>query len=338
MIFQVYLTEQCNLNCSYCFEGEKGKQEMSAEIIPHIIDFIKQYMRNDFVVDETICVNFNGGEALLKPSLLREFTEKLKEAGVHSFSISTNFFLIDEDIIDFLAENNFFVQISIDGKKGTHDANRVDYNSNGSFDAVFSNLQLFMQKYPNYYNLVCSMVYTPETVKKLYEGIEFLVNNGIYRVYASYDATTAWTKENSLEFKQQVEKVGDLYRRIYDRGHELEISFLTHQIDNFMGGFGKRSCGACRDVVGILPNGDVFACGSFLNTEGYEEYKIGSIYDGIIPFKTEYFLHNLKIDEIQEADIIYCMKDGEIVESGTSAELRELNGLYEEMLKNQGIL
>lgn len=51
MIVQLFLTEVCNLNCSYCFEGPKGKRRMNENMIPDLIRFMKNYAQNSFVIN-----------------------------------------------------------------------------------------------------------------------------------------------------------------------------------------------------------------------------------------------------------------------------------------------
>ena len=81
MIFQLFVTQQCNLNCKYCFEGEKKSSRMNKDIVPFLVSFMKNYINNDFVEDKEILVNFNGGEALLEKDLqdVKEAFEEGKE-------------------------------------------------------------------------------------------------------------------------------------------------------------------------------------------------------------------------------------------------------------------
>ena len=43
MNYTFHLTEKCNLNCKYCYEGEKGNKELSFLDIKKILDTEKKY-------------------------------------------------------------------------------------------------------------------------------------------------------------------------------------------------------------------------------------------------------------------------------------------------------
>jgi radical SAM protein with 4Fe4S-binding SPASM domain len=51
---------------------------------------------------------------------------------------------------------------------------------------------------------------------------------------------------------------------------------MSLAIENFI--FGKSSCGICKDIIGILPNGNIIACGAFIGSKEKEEmFNIGTI-------------------------------------------------------------
>lgn len=43
MVFELVITRNCNLNCKYCFEGDKTDVFMPITLIPQILDFINIY-------------------------------------------------------------------------------------------------------------------------------------------------------------------------------------------------------------------------------------------------------------------------------------------------------
>jgi uncharacterized protein len=251
---------------------------VNENMAPDIIRFMKRYVENSFVINREITVNFNGGEPLLEFPLLKTIVEESKKNGINKFSISTNFTLAADEILDFLIAHNFSIQLSIDGRKATHDAFRRDYEGTGSFDKVFSNITLLKKKYPDYTSVIYSMVFTPVSVSNLYDNIKYLIDNGLYNIISSFNAYDTWDARSIDIYRQQIEKIGSLYRRMYDQGQPVFIKLLTPQIEWLLSGIGKADCGACQDIIGIIQNGDVLACGAFLNSRSYDKYKIGSIY------------------------------------------------------------
>lgn len=57
------------------------------------------------------------------------------------FTLTTNGVLIDDDVIDFSNREMSNVVLSLDGRKEIHDATRVDYAGNGSYDRIVPKFQ-----------------------------------------------------------------------------------------------------------------------------------------------------------------------------------------------------
>ncbi len=66
------------------------------------------------------------------------------------FNMTTNAMLLDR-YVDYLAEHEFRLLISLDGDKEGQ-GYRVDANGNNSFDRVISNIKLLQTKYPEYFD------------------------------------------------------------------------------------------------------------------------------------------------------------------------------------------
>lgn len=277
MIFQLFVTQQCNLNCKYCFEGEKKSSRMNKDIVPFLVSFMKNYINNDFVEDKEIWVNFNGGEALLEKDFIKYAVNFFKKNGITHFSISTNFTLIDDDILTFLIENNFIMQISVDGMKHIHDLNRIDYDGNGTFDKVWYNLKKIDVINQNL-NIHYSMVFTPETISNLYESVDFLFRNGKRYVIASFNSKAHWTEREIEILQQQAILCRKLYVKMFEKEIPVYFKLISQYIQDFFNGFNRSKCGICRDLIGITPNGGILACGAFLGNESENEFLIGSIY------------------------------------------------------------
>ena len=103
--YYIYLTEACNIRCSYCFVSEKhnnrhlwdpvtfdrdsGKEDMVGKIISFIV--------NDPEGRATKCIHFFGGEPLIRAKSIEricsEITEKLKVVAPNckiTWGITTN--------------------------------------------------------------------------------------------------------------------------------------------------------------------------------------------------------------------------------------------------------
>lgn len=297
MIFQLFITQKCNLNCKYCFEGEKNNIDMQESLLPHVAMFMLNYVKNDFIIDKQIWVNFNGGEALLRKEFISIAVKTFLSFGITHFSISTNFTLCDDNFLDFLIKNNFTIQLSIDGKQKTHDKNRCDYNNNGTFSIVWERINYLNKKYPNA-DVLYSMVFTPETIRKLYTNVKFLIKHIEHpKLIASYNSKAIWKKEDFIILKKQFKKIRKLYVNNIKQGKDIYLKSLSKNITDTI--FNKKStCGCCKDLIGIKPNGEVLACGAFLGNHYENNFKIGSVLDNKLNMELISSLLSIKIENI----------------------------------------
>ena len=86
-------------------------------------------------------MTFFGGETLLNFPVLKKTVayarRRAAEAGKEiDFSLTTNATLLQPDIIDFLADNDIGVTISMDGPRELQNKFRVFHNGAGSYDVV----------------------------------------------------------------------------------------------------------------------------------------------------------------------------------------------------------
>lgn len=143
------VTQMCNFKCDYCpysgnglFDRVHNNKSMPIETAQKVVDFFidrSKYSRE-------LTIGFYGGEPLLQFELIKEiveYTEKKASGKQVVFGITTNGYLINDKIIEFLKEHRFSLVISFDGPKNIHDKNRkLMSNGMGTYDRVYENMQL----------------------------------------------------------------------------------------------------------------------------------------------------------------------------------------------------
>lgn len=150
MIFNVIcpdilLTNRCNMACKYCFEKDKGTDDMNEEKL------LEYYSNNPC----TSTFPF-GGEPLLKLDLLikiidsvknnRNIQSKRKEELLRKLKqVITNGTLIKNNI-DKIKKNGLVMQISFDGPKHVQDAYRVFPNGKGSYDRCIEAVKICIKE------------------------------------------------------------------------------------------------------------------------------------------------------------------------------------------------
>ena len=151
--FEITTTALCNLECSYCFEGEKidktklnDTEEKVNNIISNILTLSKtEYFSNRF---NEILITFWGGEPTLNQKFIIDIMDKLKDKETDSMKFSymiyTNGYKykLIEEILEFMKTTNILsklnLQISYDGKI-INDKYRLTKSKESSRDQVLSN-------------------------------------------------------------------------------------------------------------------------------------------------------------------------------------------------------
>lgn len=150
------ITSSCNFKCRYCHQAEgKGlalQKMMDKETAFKSVDFLYEHSKDAFEVT----ITFYGGEPLLNFDLIKSTVgyavEKIRTKNI-VFNMTTNASLINEEIADFLAANNFVLLISLDGDEKTQDKHRRYLkNGEGTFNSVWKNVLYIRDKYPEYFN------------------------------------------------------------------------------------------------------------------------------------------------------------------------------------------
>ena len=154
------VNDECNLNCTYCVNEEvsPGKhlppgtnnkkrkfsfEERERTINQCVDQFFARKIRKGI---KRTKISLNGGEILvdwkLVKKLLRRISEEYPDIEVE-YSINTNLAMLTEEIAEVFLENNFKVDISIDGYREAHNKTRRYHNGKGSFDDVIEKVELY---------------------------------------------------------------------------------------------------------------------------------------------------------------------------------------------------
>ena len=180
------LTEQCNLRCQYCgympkyMDDSYPLKEMSQDIAFRAIDIL---MNNSH--ESEIChVGFYGGEPLLKLDLIKACISYIKEKYPFrkpAYNITTNAVLLNEDVADYLIENDIKIIISLDGPAEKFNKYRVFPNGKSSYDIVFQNIKALYHKNPQYFreSVTYNVVMFNGANKELFEAIDNLWKSNV---------------------------------------------------------------------------------------------------------------------------------------------------------------
>lgn len=274
MEYVLHLTDNCNLNCQYCYENKQDK-ELSFQNITQLIDFeIKQK-------NKTAVIQFYGGEPLLKKQLIRDSINYIKMKNTKTkfyFGITTNGTLIDNEWITYMKKNNFVsIGYSIDGKSETQNKNRRTKNGEETFTIVEENAKKILE---NFNIVVAMMVVTKNNIKNLSENINYLIELGFRSINMQFNYLDDWQDQDLSEIKKQYKQVADIYAKAIQNEVNIDIPIIDEKIKTYIQP--KYNCNQdCQlgiKTIHIGTDGNFYPCVQFVN---HKEFRIGNCQQGI---------------------------------------------------------
>lgn len=144
------ITESCNIRCKYCIYSDnyphiKGytQKRMSINTAKKAIDYYMKLhqKRIDSGFKRKPIITFYGGEPFLEFRLMQQVVEYCKEKKYNPrFFATTNATLLNDEMINFIIDNEIVMTFSLDGFKENNDRNRVFFDGKGTFDIILKNV------------------------------------------------------------------------------------------------------------------------------------------------------------------------------------------------------
>jgi uncharacterized protein len=286
------VTNQCNLACTYCYEygedkivdTEHGRQSkfMNEAVARQSVEFLLKES------GRTAHITFFGGETLLNFPVLKATIlyarQRAGELGKDiDFSLTTNATLLQPEIIEFLADQQVGVTISIDGPSELQNRFRVFHNGAGSYEIVAPKIRELLKRHRSR-PIGARVTLTSQTLD-------------IVRIYRHLtDEMGFWevgfapvTTSPGLQYA-----IGDSgFDTMLGQFRELAAEFLEHAAEGRHHGFSNVKdtleeihkgvskafpCGAGLGLLGVSTDGDVALCHRFA---GSDAHKLGTVADGI---------------------------------------------------------
>ena len=283
----LHVAHTCNLNCGYCFasqgnyHGDRGI--MSFEVGKRALDFLVENSGNRTNLE----VDFFGGEPLMNWDVVKQLVNYArsieKGAGKNfRFTLTTNGVLIDDDVIDFANKEMHNVVLSLDGRKEIHDAVRVDYAGNGSWDRIVPKFQKFVKERGNreYYMRGTFTHANPDFTKDINVMLDLGFNKlSMEPVVCAPEDEAALTQEDMPIVLEQYEL---LAKDMLEKEKEGRPYTFYHYMIDLKGGpcIYKRisGCGSGTEYMAVTPWGDLYPCHQFV---GDEKFRLGNVFDGV---------------------------------------------------------
>ena len=274
----MFLTEDCNHRCSYCFVKGKNPRRMSEQIARDALEFLLTASKET----KQVRILFFGGEPLLEFGLIRYFVEhgrkRFAEAGKElGFDITTNGTLMTDEMAAYFRANGVMVLLSIDGDQETHDTHRTLVDGGSSFQAVMERVPL-LRRYQPWQGT--RLTVHPDTAHKLRHNVEHLYGCGINQFIIGPATGIEWSAEALQTYEDQMCLVADLYKDMQARKQPFRMTLFEKDLECELRGV--WGCGAGRGRICISAEGQLYGCAKILGVDGLRDtHRLGDLWNGI---------------------------------------------------------
>lgn len=285
MLFNIWVTRNCNFRCKYCYVPEYDTN-LTIENADEIVFFIKKQMSINYK-DKDIIVNFHGGEPLLNFACIEYIVNSIDECFLKTHSVhyglTTNGTLLNQDISSYLAQKfKFNLSVSIDGMPNCHDKYRKYVDGRDTYVDVIEKAQ-FLNTLTN--DLRIRMTYDSKTLPYLYENILHLFILGFRNFVAVPNLFDKWQENDIKIFRRELQKI---FKK-FALNKNISVNFIDDDVTSY-----KGKCNGGITSVNIDIYGDIYPCTWAV---GNKEFIIGNIKDGINNNKlTDILSHSTKIN------------------------------------------
>jgi uncharacterized protein len=313
LVVEITTTGLCNLNCNYCFEGEKKEENrLNMDSLNNILINIFNYTDTDYFKKNYsgILITFWGGEPTLRIDLIIETFRFCKDYLNYVKNIPLNFLLYtngyDRNKLEQVVkasrttgfEEDFQIQISYDGKI-FNDMNRLTYNKETTSYTVMSNF-MYLAKDLLFQGMLSLKATIPTILQneddivrtwKEYNNIFVIINNLNLKnknIIVSYGPTIDYTKplafriketgpklltEVLSNFKNQMEIIAGLEYNFYKEYGKFLMSWFSNK--NIKDN--RNHCRAGSQLITIHTDGSLNYCHGSLYIKDNEALKSNKI-------------------------------------------------------------
>ncbi|MFC2156119.1 radical SAM protein, partial [Acidobacteriota bacterium] len=212
--FTFIVTEECNFDCSYCYQ-KKGNTAMDMALLKKAFDYFSPFFNDD------PHISYYGNEPLLAFDLIKESVDyilgkKLKKE--FQLALTTNGSLLNTEMLELFNRHKFSLLLSFDGL-----AQEI-LRKKGTFETVLANVKKTLT-YPDI-DVATNSVFTPESLHLLSESLEFIVNLGIKEIQISISTISKWDRDAILLLEKELEKTRNFLIPIYKKTGAIPVDIF----------------------------------------------------------------------------------------------------------------
>lgn len=282
MFYHVYLTDECNLCCSYCrgklltMEDDMSAVEVDCDIPTEIAYPLGDLYR--FIArDSDPVITFIGGEPLIRADLVREI---VRDAPARRFMIQTNGLLLDTLPADTISRFETIL-VSVDGNQELTDRHR----GRGTYRRVLEMAALARERGFSGEFIARMTVAEDTDICDAVTHLDSLCGNLFDAVHWQIDANFSADyrgrrfQEWVLQYNEGISHLAGLWVEAMCHGSVPRwYPFLDCMEDLLLGRASPLRCGSGHANYTVLPNGRITPCPVMV---GMPEYYLGTLHDSV---------------------------------------------------------
>lgn len=272
------MSDNCNMRCTYCYEGPK---KYSNNLNENDLEAAIFYMISNNESDDMIDLLFLGGEPLLNKKMIykaldiinNKYTQYKK---LFRFQMTTNGVLIDDEDILFFKENHFDISVSIDGDMKTHNLNRKSASGEEVYFLIIKNMKKMLS---HNINIAVRMTITLNNVEYLCQNIKYFYGMGVKRINLGIDELGNWTDKELQKFDEQLDLLEKLYLSYVVEDDSKILNIFDYKLASVIFEKNQQYCSAgTKGHIVINSKGEFYPCGYVVNKD---EWKLGTLEKGL---------------------------------------------------------
>ena len=276
----LFLTQRCNLRCTYCFlDGSEREGDMATEVAERALRLVLKLSRDSKEID----LSTFGGEPLLVLDKIEEILEIAtrlcrEHDKVLRVGCTTNGTLLDERALAIAQKYQFGYLLSVDGLPALHDRYRKTMGGQGTFAQVAEKIPL-LKAHQGWVG--ARMTVMPEGIDRLAEGVRYLYELGVNQFIIGPVMEAEWTPEQIAEIKPQYYALLKMQTRLAAEQAPFRLSLLERPVSK-PGKLQHWGCGAGMHSLAVDAQGNVYPCARMLRRT---QYCMGQVSQGALNWR-----------------------------------------------------
>ncbi len=286
----LFVTEACNFNCDYCFQGLRTTpRKMDPKTARKSVDWLLAEASGDA---RKINIGFFGGEPLVNFPLIEEIVDYAEQAAPRydktvAFNMTTNGSLFTDKVADFWKRHDISLLLSVDGAPFTQNRHRKSKHGADTSAQVEKNFARILDVHPD---CMVRMTITPDTMDHLVDNLDYLFDHG-FRAFAHHPVDRGWDRQSLLALDVAVRKAANwcldkLLTGMKFKQHPFSATAArlcdwddAAAAENSKP---KRSCGAGKGLLAVGVDGTIFPCHRFVSHNDFAgAFPMGTVFDGL---------------------------------------------------------